>query len=171
MTIKLPQTINFSFQIRQPYSPPQLPLPQEVNQFQHHLKRFHTSIHITSIAYWNGVKQETNVQWSQDARQETEKSTSVKADMNGQKGDSNYDDALDPCKQAPIEGTQKQPPERGDACRQSLAQASASARINPSEPLSAHISLWNSKKMIGTYEIKRFQLQRYACNNINRGWR
>ncbi len=53
---------------------------------------------------------------------------------------SDYNDALDSGEQAPIEGTQKQAPERGDACRQSLAQAPASARINPSEPLSAHIS-------------------------------
>ncbi len=61
---------------------------------------------------------------------------------------SDYDDALDPCEQAPIEGTQKQAPERGDACRQSLAQAPASARINPSEPLSAHISTPPARDMI-----------------------
>jgi len=61
---------------------------------------------------------------------------------------SDYDDALDPCEQPPIGGTQKQAPERCDAYRQSFAQVPASAHTGPSEPLSAHISTPPARDMI-----------------------
>jgi len=67
---------------------------------------------------------------------------------------SDYNDALDSCEQAPIEGTQKQVSERGDACRQSLAQVPTSTHTGPSEPLSAHISTPPARDMIHCSLIK-----------------